>query len=90
MRAARLQNALNVLSVAMREVEEALQEIQKEHDPLALHIFVSRRSYQRIEDSKSGRRRETAARLTFHEACELGFRGNFDDWQKLMGAQRQR
>jgi len=36
----RLQNAL-----AMREVNSAIEEMRAEHDPLAWHIFVSRRHY---------------------------------------------
>ena len=26
------------------------------------------------------------ARLTFNTACELGFRGSLDEWERLMGA----
>jgi hypothetical protein len=44
MRAARLQEALERLTVAMRDVESELASMKAEHDPLASHIFVSRRS----------------------------------------------
>ena len=39
----RLQNALNNLSAALREAEAAVEEMRAEPDPLAGHIFVSRR-----------------------------------------------
>jgi hypothetical protein len=39
--------------------------MKAEHDPLALHIFVSRRHYRNVNDTKSGKRREMMARLSF-------------------------
>ena len=42
MRAARLQNALERLTAAIRDVERELPVLKAEHDPLASHIFVSR------------------------------------------------
>jgi hypothetical protein len=64
--------------------------MKAEHDPLVSHIFVSRRSYRNASDTKSGKRRETMARLRFGTACELGFRGNLDEWQRIMGAVARR
>jgi hypothetical protein len=75
MRAARLQDALERLTAAIREVESELSAMKAEHDPLASHIFISRRHYRNVNDTKSGKRRETTARLSFDTACELGFRG---------------
>jgi hypothetical protein len=43
MRAARLQDALERLTAAIRDVESELTAMKAEHDSLALHIFVSRR-----------------------------------------------
>jgi hypothetical protein len=86
MRPNRLQNALAALGDAMREVNAAIEEMQRDHDPLASHIFVSRRHYRNAHDTKGGKRREVAARLSYSEACELGFRGSFDEWERLMGA----
>ena len=90
MRAARLQNALERLTAAIRDVESELAAMKAEHDPLASHIFVSRRHYRNANDTKSGKRRETMARLSFDTACELGFRGDLDEWQRLMGAVARR
>jgi hypothetical protein len=59
--------------------------MQAEHDPLASHIFVSRRHYRSVSDTKSGKGREMTARLSFNTACELGFRGSLDEWERLMG-----
>jgi hypothetical protein len=47
--------------------------MKAEQDPLASHIFVSRRHYRNVNDTKSGKRRETMARLGVDTACELGF-----------------
>jgi hypothetical protein len=90
MRAARLQDALERLSAAIRDVESALAAMKAEHDPLASHIFISRRHYRHVKDMKSGKRRETNARLGFNTAYELGFRGSLDEWEHLMGAVAKR
>jgi hypothetical protein len=34
----------------------------------------------------SGKRRKMMARLSFDTACNLGFRGSLDEWERLMGA----
>jgi len=64
--------------------------MRAQHDPLALHIFVARRAYRHTNDTKSGKRRETAARLSWQQACELGFRGTVGDWERLLGAAPKR
>ena len=86
MRAARLQEALERLAAAIKNVESELSAMKAEHDPLASHIFVSRHHYRNANDTKSGKRRETMARLSFNTACELGFRGSLEEWARLMGA----
>ncbi len=90
MRVGRLQAALAQLNAAMREVDAVLQEMRAEHDPLAVHIFVSRRHYRRMPDTKSGKRLGTAAQLSWQQACELGFRGSLGEWERLMGAAPKR
>lgn len=90
MRTNRLQDALKHLGEALREAEGALEEALAEPDPLAVHIFISRRQYRNVPDTKSGKRTETAARLSWQTACELGFRGSLRDWERLMGAQPKR
>ena len=90
MRAARLQSALERLTTAIRDVETELGAMKSEQDPLASHIFISRRHYRNANDTKSGKRRETNARLSFDTACELGFRGSLDEWERLMGAVARR
>ena len=86
MRSRQLHDALEKLTKAIHEVEAVVETMRAEHDPLASHIFVSRRHYQNLSDTKSGKRREMNARLSFNTACELGFRGNLDEWERLMGA----
>src|SRR4030095_1436960 len=90
MRVARLQNALDRLTAAIRDVEAELAAVDGEHDPLASHIFISRRHYRNASDTKGGKRREVNARLSFNTACELGFRGSLDEWERLMGAVARR
>jgi hypothetical protein len=90
MRAARLQAALERLTAAIRNVESELAAMKAAHDPLASHIFISRRHYRNASDTKSGKRREINARLSFNTACELGFCGSLDEWERLMGAVAKR
>ena len=82
MRAAHLQDALERLTTAIRDVESELAAMKAEHDPLASHIFVSRRHYRKVSDTKSGKRREMIARGSFNTTCELGFRGRLDEWER--------
>jgi hypothetical protein len=49
-----------------------------------------RRSYRNVSDTKSGKRSEMSARLSFDTAYELGFRGGLDEWERLMGAVARR
>jgi hypothetical protein len=86
MSAERLQDALERLTAAIRDVDTELADLKADHDPLASYIFVSRRHYRNADDTKSGKRREMNARLSFNTACELGFRGSLDEWERLMGA----
>jgi hypothetical protein len=90
MRAARLQNALERLTAAIYEVEAELAAMKAERDPLASHIFFSRRQYRNANDTKSGKRREINARLSYNAACKLGFCGSLDEWGRLMGAGARR
>jgi hypothetical protein len=90
MRSRQLHDALEKLVKAIREVEAVVETMHAEHDPLASHIFVCRRHYQSINDTKSGKRREINARLSFNTACELGFRGSLDEWERMMGAATER
>jgi hypothetical protein len=81
-----LQNALKSLSEAIRQTDAVLEAMRAEHDPLAVHIFVSRRQYRNMPDTKSGSRRAVATRLSWQTACDLGFRGDLSEWARLMGA----
>src|SRR6266550_6388113 len=74
----------------LRNVEAELAAMKAEHDPLATHIFLSRRNYRNANDTKGGKRREINARLSFNTACELGFRGSLDEWERLIGAVAKR
>lgn len=84
--ACRFQNALRRLTEAIREVEDAITAVKAEHDPLGSHIFVSRRQYRSVHDTKSGKRREVMAPLSYDRSCELGFCGTVDEWERLMRA----
>ena len=90
MRSLQLHDALEKLTKAIREVEAVVETMRAEHDPLASHIFVSRRHYQNLADTKSGKPRAMSAQLSWQTACELGFRGNLAEWERLMGAAAKR
>src|SRR6187399_2877445 len=77
---------LHTRTKAIREVEAVVETMRAEHDPLASYIYVSRRQYRNAKDTKGGKRREINARLSFNTACELGFRGSLDEWERLMSA----
>jgi hypothetical protein len=79
-------DALERLTAAIHDLESELTVMKTEHDPLASHIFISRRNYRNVNDTKSGKRRDMVARLSFNTACDLGFRGSLDEWERLMGA----
>ncbi|MBA3831956.1 MAG: hypothetical protein H0X34_08695 [Chthoniobacterales bacterium] len=64
--------------------------MRSEHDPLAVHIFVSRRRYRSAQDTKGGRRHEMLARISYEKACELGFPGSLGEWERLLGAVAKR
>jgi hypothetical protein len=90
MRSRQLHDALEKLTKATCEVETVVETLRAEHDPLASHIFVSRRHYQNLSATTSGKRRGMNARLSFDTACELGFRGSLDEWERLMGSAAKR
>jgi hypothetical protein len=90
MRSRQLHDALEKLTKAIREVEAVVEIMRAEHEPLASHIFVSRRHYQNLSDTKSGKRRTMSAHLSWQTACKLGFRGNLDEWERLMGGVARR
>ena len=90
MRSRQRHDALEELTKATHEVEVVLETLRAEHDPLASHIFISRRHYQNLSDTKSGKRHTMSAQLSWQTACELGFRGNLDEWERLMGAAAKR
>ena len=86
----RLENALKTLSAAITEAQAVLAEARSEPAWLATYIFISRRRLRHVPDTKSGKRTETAIRLSWQTACELGFRGSLQDWGRLMGARASR
>jgi len=90
MQANRLHAAIKNLTVALRETETALEELRSDSDPLAVHIFVARRQYRNVPDTKGGKRSEIAARLSWEKACSLGFRGSLGEWARLLGAAPKR
>ena len=60
-RSRQLHDALEKLTKPIREVEAVVETMRAEHDLLASHIFVSRRHYQNLSDTKSGKRRRMSA-----------------------------
>ena len=77
MRSRQLHDALEKLTKAIREVEAVVETMRAEHDPLASHIFISRRHYQNANDTKGGKRREMNARLSFQHRLRAGLSREF-------------
>jgi hypothetical protein len=69
----------------LRQLESELAAIKAEDDPLASHVFVRGVNIgtSLIRKAETPRDERTAE---FQSACELGFRGSFDEWKRLMGA----
>ena len=82
----RLSRALTNLGEAVKETEAALEEVRSESDPLAAHIFISRRQFRNVPDTKGGKRSDAVARTSWQTACELGYRGSLAEWERLMGS----
>ena len=80
MRSRQIHDALDKLTKAIREVEAVLETMRAEHDPLASHIFVSRRHYRNLSDTKSGKRRAMSA-----PSVRTGRESGVDDNVKLPG-----
>jgi hypothetical protein len=73
---AALLSALSNLRNSISELEMVLNELRAQRDRLALHIFFgSRRAYRKVSETNSGKRHDMTARLSWQNACELGFRG---------------
>ena len=90
MRATRLQGALERLTGAIRDVEfELLENESRAGSAGVAHLCFTPPLPERHR-YKSGKRREMTARLSFDTACDLGFRGSLDDWERLMGAVARR
>jgi hypothetical protein len=90
MDARQLATALATLSKAVHDVEAILVDIRAERDPLALHIYLARREYRNLRDTKSGKRHAMSARLTWQRACELGLPSGLSEWERLSQAAPRR
>ena len=80
----RLHQALNDLSRAIDEAQAVVKAIRDERDPLASHIYLARRHYRNLRDTKGDKRHARAALLSWQQACELGYRGNLNQWLGLL------
>jgi hypothetical protein len=60
----RLYGALQKLAEAILELENEVAAMKAEHDPLASHIFVSRRQYRNAHDTKGGVRSRRGSATT--------------------------
>jgi hypothetical protein len=82
----RLATALTNLSKAILEVEALVSDMTTHRDPLASHIYGTRRAYRNMSDTKSGKRHAMLARTSWQRARELGFPGDLGDWERLIAA----
>jgi hypothetical protein len=82
----RLATALSNLTKAIAEVEILVSDMRAHRDPLAAHIYATRRSYRNLHDTKSGKRHAMLARTSWQRGCELGFPGDLHAWERLIAA----
>ena len=82
----RLAIALANLSKAIAEVEALVTDMKSHRDPLASHIYGTRRTYRNLNDTKSGKRHAMLARTSWQRAYELGFPGTLAVWERLIAA----
>jgi hypothetical protein len=76
---------LVALARAQRRTLKAAQ-AQLDADPLFAHLLKSRIAYYRADATrtKSGKRMDELVCSTFFTAQSLRFRGDIDDWRKLL------
>jgi hypothetical protein len=77
MRSRQLHDALEKLTKAIREVEAVVETIRTEHDPLASHIFVSRRHYQNLSDTKTREAPRNECTAEFQHSLRAGLSREF-------------
>ena len=85
-RSRQLHDALEKLTKAIREVEAVLETMRVEHDPLASHISSLAAATRTCPIQRAGSGARLSAHLSWQTACALGFRGDRDEWKRLMGA----
>ena len=64
-------------SSAIRDVEAELAEVEAEQDPLASHIFISRRHYCDANDTKGGKALRDKRSVELQRSLRAGFSGKF-------------
>jgi len=92
MRAARLQDALERLATAIRDVKSELAAMKAEHDPLPSHIFVSRRHYRTSPIPKAENAGRWPPGRVLILRASLAFAGASTNgsvlWEQLQGGER--
>jgi len=63
-----------------------LQSILDERDPVAAHLYQSRKEYRRAFETagKSGKRIERCVIATFQTAQSFGYHGELRQWEHLL------
>jgi hypothetical protein len=77
MRSRQLLDALEKLTKAIREVEAVVETMRAEHDPLASHIFISRRQYRNANDTKRGKAPRGERTAEFQHSLRAGLSRKF-------------
>ena len=90
MRSRQLHDALENLINAIREVEAVVETMCTVARPAGItHLHFTPQLSERSRHKRWKTPRDNA-RLSYNTACELGFRGNLDEWERLMGAVTKR
>ncbi len=80
----KVSSSIDVSSARVRHfVKRRVEPGGEKSSSLASHIFVSRRRYRTMSNTKSGKRHHLSARLSWQKAMYLGFRGDLREEEEL-------
>jgi hypothetical protein len=79
---------IDAMQAELSAVRAEVQKARELRDPLAAHIYTSRRDSPRVQASagKSGKNIESFLRTSYQQAVRLGYTSNFQTWLDLLSA----
>lgn len=86
MNLSQLETELAAIEAAAANLRTSVDRAKSDSDPLAAHIYRSRREYRQAvaRSSKSGKRIRDCHEATYTAACRLGFEGTAKEWLGIL------